>query len=669
MNYMGMIKINWIVPALMSAIFHSAVIAVVYIFLYLREKQDFLGIWAISWVFCFFRYIFELIAWKSPSGWIDLSNFVFALTSGFLLLWGTHLFIQKKMPKEWFYALLANLLWFLWGYLWKKPFYVYTLPTFIFLGIAYIWTGVTFIKKVTVKKYSRAITGVVFILWGLHKVNYPFLKPLPKIAPWGYLLAAAFEMIAALGILISYFEKTKEDLKTSKSRYKILSDSAKDIILFIRCSDGRIIEANNAASEFYGYTVEELLELKIYDLLAPNIHRECGKVLTESIIYETLHRRKDGSIFSVEVSSARAILEGENVVLNIIRDITDRKLFEEKLTYMSMHDRLTDVYNRTFFDEKIDELDREGLCPLGVIVCDIDGLKMINDTFGHEVGDEFIKATADILKECIRPRDILARFGGDEFAIILPHSDMAIVEEISNKIREVAKKRNNIDFLVPLHISVGWAVRTDCSISIEKIIKEADSNMCREKLHHSKSIRSSIINTLVNMLEARDVITKNHSGRMVDMIMKLGKNLGLNQRRIEDLQLLATFHDIGKVGIPDSILFKDGPLTADERAEMQRHSEIGHHIALSSPELAHIADWILMHHERWDGTGYPLGVKGEDIPLECRILSVVDSYDAMIEDRPYRSALSHEEAKKELLRCSGTQFDPYIVEKFLEIIE
>lgn len=166
-------------------------------------------------------------------------------------------------------------------------------------------------------------------------------------------------------------------------------------------------------------------------------------------------------------------------------------------------------------------------------------------------------------------------------------------------------------------------------------------------------------------LEARDFITEGHADRLKHLAGTLGRAMGLSEAILANVRLLAQFHDIGKVGIPDRILFKPGPLTPEERREMQRHSEIGHRIALSSPVLAPIADLILKHHEWWDGNGYPLKLKGKDIPLECRILAIVDAYDAMTSDRPYRKAMPRDEALRELFRCAGTQFDPYLVQKFI----
>ncbi|MFY9120286.1 MAG: HD-GYP domain-containing protein, partial [Syntrophomonadaceae bacterium] len=181
--------------------------------------------------------------------------------------------------------------------------------------------------------------------------------------------------------------------------------------------------------------------------------------------------------------------------------------------------------------------------------------------------------------------------------------------------------------------------------------------------------RSAIFQTLVKALEIRDYITEGHTDRLQSSVRAMAEALGLPDRVIKDLQLLAYFHDIGKVGIPDYILFKEGKLTEDECRIMQRHCEIGHRIALSAPELTIISDWILKHHEWWDGHGYPLGLRGEEIPLECRILSIADAYDAMTNYRSYRPTRTHQEAVEELRRQAGSQFDPDLVKVFIELIE
>lgn len=202
----------------------------------------------------------------------------------------------------------------------------------------------------------------------------------------------------------------------------------------------------------------------------------------------------------------------------------------------------------------------------------------------------------------------------------------------------------------------------------EVVFKEADNNMFKQKLFHNHSNRSAIIQTLSKALEARDFITEGHAERLQSLILKLAARISLSESRRTDLRLFAQFHDIGKVGIPDRILYKNGPLTKQEKEIMQRHSEIGFRIAQTAPDLAPIADWILKHHEWWNGNGYPLGLKGEEIPLECRILSIVDAFDAMTNDRFYRKALPVETAINEIKKYGGIQFDPELVPKFLEVV-
>lgn len=203
---------------------------------------------------------------------------------------------------------------------------------------------------------------------------------------------------------------------------------------------------------------------------------------------------------------------------------------------------------------------------------------------------------------------------------------------------------------------------------MREVFKAADDNMYREKLHSSHSTRSAIVQTLAKAMEVRDFITDGHADRLQDAVVELALAVGVAESKLSDLRLLGRFHDIGKVGIPDHILFKPSRLDDSEFEIMKRHCEIGFRIAQASAELAPIADWILKHQEWWDGRGYPLGLKGEDIPIACRILAIADAYDAMTNDRPYRGAMSHDEAVAELESCAGTQFDPELVKVFKQII-
>ena len=351
-----------------------------------------------------------------------------------------------------------------------------------------------------------------------------------------------------------------------------------------------------------------------------------------------------------------------------IRDISERKHFEEQLRYLSMHDSLTGLYNRNYFEEEIHRLESGRFQPIGLLVCDVDGLKLVNDTLGHDAGDNLLISVARVLQSCFRGDDVVARVGGDEFAILMPRSEEMVTEIACMRIREAVNMYNMQSPDIPLSLSLGFAVRTNPGLTMNEIYQAADNNMYREKLHRRQSARSAIVNTLMKALQARDFITEGHGDRMQDMVALLGEAIGLPVHRIGDLRLLAEFHDIGKVGIPDRILFKPGPLSKDEIHEMQRHSEIGHRIALSAPDLVPIADWILKHHEWWNGNGYPMGLRESDIPLECRILSIADAYDAMTSDRPYRAALPSMHALEELQRNAGVQFDPTLVSAFAGVI-
>jgi len=304
----------------------------------------------------------------------------------------------------------------------------------------------------------------------------------------------------------------------------------------------------------------------------------------------------------------------------------------------------------------------------GLIICDVDGLKIVNDTLGHNTGDAILKAVAKILKDSFRSGDLVARIGGDEFAVLLPDRTAQAFEVDCRRIRESINRYNTENPTVPISLSIGFAVSKETPPDMNALFKEADNNMYREKLHRQKSTRSAIVQALIKALEARDFITEGHGDRLQNLIESFAHALGLPEREISDLRLLAHFHDIGKVGIPDSILFKPERLTEEEMTIMRQHCEIGYRIAKSAPDLAPIADWILKHQEWWNGKGYPGGLSGKDIPLECRMLGIADAFDAMTNDRPYRKALSQTAAIAELRRCSGTQFDPNLIEPFIELL-
>ena len=352
----------------------------------------------------------------------------------------------------------------------------------------------------------------------------------------------------------------------------------------------------------------------------------------------------------------------------LLEEIAKRRAMEEQLRQISLYDSLTNLYSRSFFEAEMQRLGASRYCPIGLIVCDIDGLKLINDALGHASGDTLLKAAGEILQRCFRSSDIIARIGGDEFAILLPQSSERSVSECAQRVRTEVQHYNQQKEKFGLSISTGYAV-SETETNMHDLFKKADDAMYRQKLQQSYSSRSETVRALIKTMEVRDHVTEGHANRMQCHAQEMGAALGLSEERINDLRLLAQFHDLGKVGVPDSILLKPGALTAEEYEEMKRHCEIGHRIALSLSDLAPIADYILKHHEWWDGSGYPLGLQGNDIPLECRILALVDAYDAMSNERPYKAAMAYEAVMAEISRCAGSQFDPQLVEVFSDIAQ
>lgn len=356
------------------------------------------------------------------------------------------------------------------------------------------------------------------------------------------------------------------------------------------------------------------------------------------------------------------------MIITIENLFNSRQQIENRLLYMSMHDSLTNTFNRNYLEQEMNKLSNDTSNSVGIIVLDIDGLKFINDTFGHSIGDKLLISAAEIIKISIPENTVLSRFGGDEFVILVYDATKNMMENIINRIQDASKSFKLLN-KIELSISMGYSIRNGRYKTVEEVFKEADNKMYNDKLHHTQSKHSNIVQTLMVALEARDFITEGHADRLQELIVKLAEKINYTDCRSNDLRLFSKFHDIGKVGIPDIILFKPGSLTFEEMNEMKRHSEIGYKIARSSSQLNHIADWILKHHERWNGDGYPIGLQGVEIPMPCRILAIADAYDAMTNDRPYRKAMSHEEAISELRKDSGIRFEPYLVEKFIELFE
>lgn len=351
----------------------------------------------------------------------------------------------------------------------------------------------------------------------------------------------------------------------------------------------------------------------------------------------------------------------------IIRDISDQVESEEKIRHLSYYDKLTGLYNRTYWDQVVLSMDKPHLHPISIVIGDMNGLKLTNDAFGHKQGDEMLISMSNILKSVFGTKSIVARLGGDEFAVLITNTDASLVSKLCSKVRSRCVQASSEP--IKLSIALGYATKTSADVSISDIMREADDNMYRNKLNESNSIRSSIISSLRTTLEEKNIETREHADRIKKLSLSIGKALELTDSSLDELAIASDMHDIGKIGISDSILLKADKLTEEEWSIIKKHPEIGYHIILSSPKLASIAEYILAHHERWDGKGYPRGLKENEIPLLSRIISIADAYDAMTNTASYRRQKTKEEALEELHRCAGTQFDPDLVEVFCSILK
>jgi diguanylate cyclase (GGDEF)-like protein/PAS domain S-box-containing protein len=382
---------------------------------------------------------------------------------------------------------------------------------------------------------------------------------------------------------------------------------------------------------------------------------------TNNVEYEII--KKDGTTAWIWEKGKTFIRNGEWLIEGFLMDITVEKQIEEKVIYASNHDSLTGLPNRRYFDDKLKELDNPKNYPLVITMMDIDGLKLINDTYGHFVGDQAIKKVADMLtKFCLEPT-IVSRIGGDEFLILSPK---ATLETYKPKLDDLITKISQIKIKeIQLSLSFGTAVKNDQSMRIDDVITEAENHMYSNKVLRSQSSRNQAISAIFNSLKEKHDEERKHSDRVSRYCAMMGEKLNLSENERLELEFAGRMHDIGKITIPDHILNKPGKLTEDEWEIMKAHTTNGYQILRSADKYSKLAEYALTHHERIDGKGYPQGLKGDEIPLFSRIISICDAYEAMTSDRSYRKAFTKEVAIEELKRCAGTQFDSKLVNVFI----
>jgi len=560
---------------------------------------------------------------------------------------------------------------------------IFTVVEYIYLfvfpasGGLIVWLWSRKVKTLRERKQGRLIASAAFANMILSLSNtlaiYIFgFTDMPDIT---HILSFGFDLVIWYAIL----KYRLLSIKSLVSAEDVIS-KVTDMIIIIDEYEN-IISVNSTCEKALGYKLSELVGKNINTIISPwkeitYYKEEFPAEINSAILYCKTKNSKDLPI-RIQVSEvidnvgekvgSVVICQDMTLIENLNQEIEKHRKNEDKLNYLSLHDPLTGLYNRRQFEYELQKLESENQVAIGIVICDVDGLKLVNDIMGHNEGDKLLIRCAGIITKAFEGYGNVFRTGGDEFAVIVPKADIREIKERKKHINEYIQKLNNEYTGFYMSISIGYAVYRGMGNNIVEVYKEADNMMYHEKLYNARTTKKAMIRGFMKMLEQKDFVAQGHLKRINDLVVIAGKKLGLSDSKITNLRMLAKFHDIGKVGISTEILNKKGPLSNSEKVEMQRHSEIGYRIAKSIPELSGIADLILKHHERWDGKGYPLGISRTEIPLECRIFSIIDAYDAMISKRPYKKIMNYDEIVSELRKNAGTQFDPQLVEELLDI--
>ncbi len=504
-------------------------------------------------------------------------------------------------------------------------------------------------------------------------------------------------------------------LRLSEEKFRAIIQTSMDGF-WILDTRGRFLDVNEAFCRMIGCSREELLKMGLSDIETQEkpqvIARHMQRVIKSGHErFETRHRCKNGRNMDVEISATYTKIRGEGLFFVFIRDITERKWFERELEELALKDSHTGLFNSRYLKEALEiglSRARRQYGSFSVIMMDIDYFKSINDVYGHIFGDLVLKQFALQLKKIVRPYDIVIRYGGEEFVIVAADTDREGALILGRRILEKINLNNFGDakHKVKLKLSLGICSYPEDNIhKVMDLVKCADSALGKAKesggnrvcsvldfnkekgIITEKSNISSMKDKIDKLtrranqslveatfafaktIELKDHYTGEHVERSVYYATKIAEELDLHKDKIELIKQVTMLHDLGKIGISEQILQKKSKLTKKEFAEIKKHPQIGVDIIRPIQSLRPIIPFMLFHHERWDGKGYPYGLKKENIPLGARIIAIADVYEALVSNRPYRRAYPKARAIKIIREGSGTQFDPDIVKIFLKILE
>lgn len=580
-------------------------------------------------------------------------------------------------------------------FIYTKDKTIFRTSIFLFYVAAYLIVASIILfknKDYSIKKATKFL-GVVILSEGFLLLVIAITKIISIFLNNSYNLSSLRAIILLMFILWSLFItfglilmvnlKLNSEIKIANETLQLIFATIPDALFITSLQSGNIEKANDKFYMLTGFSKEEVIgrtaiSLRLWDNLQER--ERFGKGLKENLQWDNFEmtvRKKGGTLITVLISAKLMNINGEAYVINAAKDISERKKTEELLKssekryrnlaedikYLSYRDQLTGLYNRRFYEEELKKIDIERNLPLTLIMADVNGLKLINDAFGHLAGDKLIKEIAEIFKKDFRQDEIIARIGGDEFVILLPKTDSDEAQEIVKRVNGLIRNKK-LDNMI-LSVSFGLATKYEVNKEITETYIEAEDQMYRTKLIESNNMKNKTIELITTTFHEKNEVEKHHSKRVSELCENIAIALGLRQDEVEKIKTAGLLHDIGKIGIDEKILNKKTKLSDNEWIQIKRHPEIGYQLLKSSSEISHISEFILAHHERLDGKGYPKELKGEEIPFVSRIIAIADAYDAMTNMRSYRSPLTVKAAIEELQNNAGTQFDSELVNIFV----
>ena len=470
-----------------------------------------------------------------------------------------------------------------------------------------------------------------------------------------------------------------EKLAYERNKYLQTLVSIGDGVMVVN-REGNIEMLNKVAECLTGWTAEEACGRPYADVFQLS-HEHAQSVMkdpirdvlaTDSVQMLGNHAvltSKDGVKYDLE-DSAAPIKDDEGKTVGVVlvfRDATEKKVQRNKIEYLSYHDALTGLYNRRFFEVELSRLDTERNLPISIVMCDANGLKLTNDIFGHGSGDLLLQRLAEVLKRNCRADDLIARWGGDEFVILLPKTSLEEAEQISKRIKTQFSQEHIK--AIKGSVSIGCGVKDASSDNPLQALERAEERMYADKTLQQDEIRSATIGEVIRTLHQNNVREAEHSQYVSELCQALGKRMSLSEGDVRKLKEAGFLHDIGKIVLDKRLINKNHQLTEQEWNEVKKHPLVGFRILNAFDDTLDIAEAVLNHHERWNGSGHPKGLKEQEIPLLARMIAVVESYDRMIHDSDNIMAMTKEEALKIIRKNGGVLFDPVVAEEFCRMME